>query len=117
MKERRQYRRWRVSMPCSVTWEEGKAQGQIANISFGGALVSEVTTVPPEGALVALTFEAEEGQVRLEGKLTSRVIHSITELIEDGGVGSFGVQFEGSIEDIRAKLIPIFQVLTSGKDD
>ncbi len=104
-------------MPCSVTWEEGKTQGQIANISFGGALISEVSTVPPEGALVALTFEAEEGPVRLEGKLTSRVIHTITELIESGGVGSFGVQFEGPIEDIRAKLLPIFQVLTSGEDE
>ncbi len=104
-------------MPCSVTWEEGNTRGQIANISFGGALISEVTSVPPEGAVVALTFDAKEGPVRLKGKLTSRVIHTITELIEDGGVGSFGVQFEGSIEDIRAKLVPIFQVLTSGQDD
>ena len=95
MKERRQYRRWRVSMPCSVTWEEGDTRGQIANISFGGALISEITSVPPEGALVALTFEAEEGQVRLEGKLTSRVIHSITELIEDGGVGSLAYSSRG----------------------
>ena len=117
MKERRQYRRWRVSMPCLVKWEEGRTEGLIANISFGGALISGVTAVPPEGTLVALTFEAEKGQVQLEGKLTSRVIHTISELIEYGGVGSFGVQFEGPIEEIRSRLIPVFQVLTAGEDD
>ncbi len=99
-------------MPCSVKWEDGLTQGLIANISFGGALISEVSAVPPEGAEVALTFEAEEGEVRLEGKLSSRVVHTITELIEHGGAGAFGVQFEGSIEEIRSKLIPVFSVLT-----
>lgn len=113
MKERRQYRRWRVSMPCSVKWEGGLTRGQIANISFGGALISEVNTLPPEGAEVALTFEAEEGEVQLEGKLSTRVVHTITELIEHGGAGAFGVQFEGPIEEIRSKLVPIFSVLTS----
>ncbi|MCH8320913.1 MAG: PilZ domain-containing protein [Acidobacteria bacterium] len=113
MKDRRQYRRWRVSMPCSVKWEDGLTKGLIANISFGGALISEVSAVPPEGAEVALTFEAEEGEVQLEGKLSTRVVHTITELIEHGGAGAFGVQFEGSIEEIRSKLIPVFSVLTS----
>ena len=45
MKERRQYRRWRVSMPCSVKWEDGLTKGLIANISFGGALVSETNAL------------------------------------------------------------------------
>ncbi len=99
-------------MPCSVKWEDGLTQGLIANISFGGALISEVSAVPPEGSQVALTFDAEEGEVQLEGKLSSRVVHTISELIEHGGAGAFGVQFEGSIEEIRSKLIPIFSVLT-----
>ena len=100
-------------MPFSVKWEDGLTKGLIANISFGGALVSEVSAVPPEGAEVALTFEAEEGVVQLEGKLSSRVVHTIAELIEHGGGGAFGVQFEGSIAEIRSKLIPVFSVLTS----
>ena len=100
-------------MPCSVKWQDGLTEGLIANISFGGALISEVSAVPPEGAEVALTFETEERKVQLEGKLSSRVVHTITELIEDGGAGAFGVQFEGPIGEIRSKLIPIFSVLTS----
>ena len=100
-------------MPCSVKWEDGLTQGLIANISFGGALISEVSAVPPEGSQVALTFEAEEGEVQLEGKLSTRVVHTISELIQHSGAGAFGVQFEGPIEEIRSKLVPIFSVLTS----
>ncbi len=113
MKERRQYRRWRVSMPCSVKWEDGLTKGLIANISFGGALISEVSAVPPEGVEVDLTFEVDEGKLQLAGKLSTRVVHTIDELIEYGGAGAFGVQFEGPIKEIRSKLIPIFSVLTS----
>ena len=100
-------------MPCSVKWEDGLTKGLIANISFGGALISEVSTVPPEGAEVALTFDVEEGELQLEGKLSTRVVHTIDELTEHGGAGAFGVQFKGSIEEIRSKLIPVFSVLTS----
>ena len=84
-------------------------------VSFGSdeTLNPEVSAVPPEGAEVALTFEAEEGVVQLEGKLSSRVVHTISELIEHGGAGAFGVQFEGPIAEIRSKLVPVFSVLTS----
>ena len=40
-------------------------------------------------------------------------VPTIDELIEYGGAGAFGVQFEGTIKEIRSKLISIFSVLTS----
>ncbi len=97
-----------VSTPCIVEWKGWEIAGEISNPSFGEALVSPVSAVPPEGAKVVVTFQAQNGKVALKAKLTCRVVHTVWEILEDGQVGSFGVEFQGSPEEVRSKLSPVF---------
>ena len=69
---------------------------------------------PPEDASVILTFQAEKGDIELKGKLTSRVIHSVTESIEQGEIGSIGVEFQEPLEEVRSQLNPVFRALGAG---
>jgi len=106
MKDRRKFQRWPVSIPCTVESKDEKIIGKICNISLGGALITQANGAPPEGALVTVTFQAEGGQIQLEGRIRSKVIHTRWEVIEEGGIGSFGVKFEESPEKVRKKLMP-----------
>jgi len=118
--ERRQLYRWKVSIPCTMERGDTIITGQIANLSLGGALITHVDAVPPEGVPLIVRFQVEKETVELEGKL----IHTINlsfrgpwivqvSAMEDGQVGSFGVEFQGSLEEIRSKLIPVFRNLAS----
>jgi len=98
-----------VSTPCIVEWKGYEIAGQISNPSSGEALVSPVSAVPPEGAKVVVTFQAQSGKIALKAKLTCRVVHTVWEIMEDGQVGSFGVEFQGSPEEVRSKLTPVFR--------
>ncbi len=105
-RDRRRFHRWEVSIPCNVEWEDTIIRGQIANLSYGGALITQVNAVPSEGARVLLTFQARVGGVRLKNKLVARVVYVILEAKEViiGSIGSFGVEFEEPPEQVKTKL-------------
>jgi len=107
MKDRRKFKRWPVSIPCTVESKDEKIIGKTRNVSLGGALITQANGAPPEGALVTVTFQAEGEQIRLKGRIMSKVIHTLWEVIEGGGIGSFGVKFEESTETVREKLMPV----------
>ena len=109
MKERRGFPRQEVSIPCTLYWHGHIIRGEIANLSLGGALIIRLNAVPPEHALVVLTFQVEKRQILLRGELTSRVIHTIKESVEEGEVGSIGIQFQDSIEQVRSQLVPVLR--------
>jgi K+-sensing histidine kinase KdpD len=90
-----------------VESKDQKIIGKTRNVSLGGALITQANGAPPEGALVTATFQAEGRQIRLKGRITSKVIHTRWEVIKDGGIGSFGVKFEESTEQVREKLRPV----------
>ncbi len=117
MEERRRFKRSAVSIPCTLYWHDHIIRGQIANLSLGGALIIRLSAIPPEDASVILTFQAEKGEVELKGKLTSRVIHTVTESIEQGEIGSIGVEFQDPIEAVRSQLNPVFRALGAGPSD
>jgi len=101
MEERRRFKRSAVSIPCTVYW----------HLSLGGALIIRLTAIPPEDASVILAFQAEKGEIELKGKLTSRVIHTVLESIEQGEIGSIGVEFQEPLEEVRSRLNPVFRAL------
>lgn len=107
MKDRRKFKRWPVSIPCTVESKDEKIIGKTCNVSLGGALITQANGTLPEGALVTVIFQAEGGQIRLKGRIMSKVIHTRWEVIEEGGIGSFGVKFEESTEKVREKLMPV----------
>ncbi len=107
MKERRGSPRHEVSIPCTVYWHGHIIRGEIANLSLGGAFIVRLSAVPPEHALVVLTFQVEKKQILLRGELTSRVIRTVKESVEQGEVGSIGIQFQDSTEQVREQLVPL----------
>ena len=113
-RDRRRFHRWEVSIPCTVEWEDTIIRGQIANLSYGGALITQVNAVPSEGARVLLTFQTRVGGVRLKNKLVARVVYVILEAMEKSSIGSiglFGVEFEEPPEQVKGKLF--FGTLTA----
>ena len=106
-RDTRQFHCWEVSLPCTVEWGDTIARGQIANLSYGGALITKVDAVPPEGARVLLTFQTRVGGVRLKNKLVARVVYVILEVMEEliiGSIGSFRVEFEEPTEQVMSQL-------------
>ncbi len=116
--ERRQLYRWKVSIPCTLERGDTIITGQIANLSLGGALITQMDAVPPEGVPFIVRFQVEKERVELESKL----IHAINlsfrgpwivqvSAMEDGQVGSCGVEFQEPEEEMRTKLRPVFRAL------
>ncbi|MCH6546471.1 MAG: PilZ domain-containing protein [Deltaproteobacteria bacterium] len=106
--ERRQLYRWKVSIPCTMERGDTIITGQIANLSEGGASITQVNAVPSEGARVLLTFHTRVGGVRLKNKLVARIVYVILEAMEElisGSIGSFGVEFEEPPEQMKGKLL------------
>ncbi len=107
-RDRRRFHRWEVCIPCNVEWEDTIIRGQIANLSYGGALITQVDALPSEGARVLLTFQTRVGGGRLKNKLVARVVYVILEAMEElisGSIGSFGVEFEEPPEQMKGKLL------------
>jgi len=90
-------------------------RGQVANLSLGGALIKGLNAILPEHALVVLKFQADQEQVQLDGELTSRVVHTITESIEAGEISSIGVQFQNPVKEIKAQLDPLLPTFSLPK--
>jgi len=114
--DRRIFPRWVTSMPCIVRWKDYDRdydiEGKISNLSFGGALITDISALPPENAPVELTFQTEE-KVTLNSVVTVRVVHSQADIAESGGIGWFGVAFEQSAEELRSQLAPILRNMFS----
>ena len=108
----RQDKRWTVSIPCTVEWKDWKITGRMANVSLAGALITEANAAPPEGTLVTITLQAEQADVVFKG----RIMHTVWETIADARIGSLGVKFEESRDNVREKLIPVLHILISQED-
>ncbi len=110
-KDRRLVPRWEASLPCTVKWKDREIAGQIANLSFSGALVTHLKILPPENIEVEIAFQTKD-RVTLDARVTSRVVH--TQMIaESREVGSFGVTFGEPLDELRPKLTPILRDLFS----
>ena len=104
---RRRFKRWSVSIPCTVTWEQQEViTGTISNLSFDGALI-RVERAPSEGVEVAVRFAFRDQGVHLQGRVSSEVIH----IKEKGQEQIFGVLFETSLETFWIQLTPVIQAL------
>ncbi len=110
--ERRKFKRWETSIPCTLEWEGSSTTGRITDLSFGGALIKQVDALPAQGASVAISFEIDENEVQLNGNLAARILRTLHQLSEEGeGMAWLGVYCEDSEEEIRSKLTPVFQAL------
>ncbi len=103
--ERRRFKRWNVSIPCTVAWGEYRISGQVKNLSLGGALISRLDGVPPPvGASVYIAFSTGEGKLNVLSSVYSTVVRTVLEIVEDQDVGSIGIQFEDLSEEITTRL-------------
>ena len=108
-KERRQFKRWKIVVRCTVGWQNKKIRGLTRNLSYGGAFITTQTnSVPPKGAFVTVRFDFAKD---VEDVLSSRIIHTIPEIAEEGRIGSFGVKFEEPILKVSNQLGPVFRAL------
>ena len=107
MRDRRQSKRFEVSIACNVERGSRIIRGHITNLSSSGALITQVIDVPPKDALVRVLFEFDKEKLQLEG-VTSRVIHLKWEEIGGRKLGSFGVKFEEMPPEIQSRLNSIF---------
>jgi len=110
--DRRRLRRWSVSIPCSVSWEEKAMIATISNISFDGALIRAEST-PLEGLDVVVRFTFGDRAIHLQGSVTSEVIHAE----EEGEEPTFGVKFDRSMEKYWTQLAPVLQALLKETDE
>ena len=110
--DQRRLRRWSVSIPCSVSWEEKAMIATISNISFDGALIRAEST-PLEGSDVVVRFTFGDQGIHLQGNVTSEVIHAE----EEGEQQTFGVKFDTSMEKYWTQLTPVIQALLKETDE
>jgi hypothetical protein len=110
IKERRQSVRWPTSIPCTVLWEDRVISGEMANISFRGALIAGPSASPPVDSAVTLVFHYH-CKVELTARVDSVVIHQSVEAADTGGLGGFGLKFQESLDQIQPKLQPLIEKL------
>ena len=106
--ERGKPKSWTVSIPCSVEWDDTIIEGTIDNLSYAGAVITEMKVALPEGALVTVKFQLEKEELKVEGVLTSKVIYTVREISEEVAVHSFGVEFQEPLEKVSSQLTPLF---------
>jgi len=110
--EKRQFKRWRVVVRCTVGWQNMKIRGLTRNLSYGGAFIAtQASIVPPKDAFLTVRFDFAKDEGATEDVLSSRIIHTIPATAEEGSIGSFGVKFEEPISKVRDQLEPIFRAL------
>lgn len=118
---RREFKGWRVAIPCLVEQQDLIIRGQVDHLSYDGVVITRVCcAVPAEGTRVVVRFLFGGEKAQLEGRITSRAIHRVWEIMEDLNAGSFSVEFEAPLEKVTSKLNPIFHALihaelTSGR--
>ena len=103
--ERREFKRLNVSVPCLLRWRDTRLPGEVANISFGGALVTDLDSPPPNDSIVVLACLDTTGrQVMLLNSLISRVVRSSSDINEDEKAGWIAVKFEEPHDNVRLEL-------------
>ena len=75
---------------------------------MGGALVTEVSTMPPGDALVSVAFEFTDEKVTFRVELSSVVAHA-----EEGETGRVGLEFREPSKRLWPMLAPVLQALCS----
>jgi len=94
-KERRRFKRWEVSIPCTIRYKGEPIRGRITNISRSGAFITELTTSPPpEKAFIAVRFKVEKEEVEIKASVDSRIVRNLFDIQDDEIVGSIGIQFQ-----------------------
>ena len=112
--EKRHFQRLGMELPCTVEWGPHQVPGQITNMSQGGAWITRLQAAPPpEGAIVALKFKLEGQPVVVVSSVTSRVLRTILEIVEDGNIGSLAVQFEDQSREVQVELREVLDSLGS----
>ena len=93
--DRRRAERLKTSVRCTVNWGPRQLSGRIENLSLRGALITQVnTSPPPEGAVVVVRFQFKKDHLEIVSSVNSIVVRSMSEIVRDGIVGSFAIQFE-----------------------
>ena len=113
LKEMRQFVRWPTSIPCTILWEDRVIHGEMANISFRGALIAGPNANPPVNSAVTLVFHYR-CKVELNARVDSVVVQQSSEAADTGGLGGFGLKFQESLEQIQSKLQPLIEKLSGG---
>ncbi len=112
-KERRQFERWEVSIPCTVTHMGETTKGKITNISQSGAFISELTTAPPpEKAFITVTFQVEKEKVEISASVDSSVVRNLFDIQDDEIVGAIGIQFQDHSKTGQARLESIMRLIS-----
>ncbi len=111
-KEKRQSKRWEVSIPCTVTHMGETTKGKITNISLSGALITELTTAPPpEKAVITVSFKVEKEEVEIKASVDSRVVRNPSDIQDDEIVGSIGVKFEDYSREAQSQLRSVMRLI------
>ncbi len=112
-KEGRQFKRWEVSIPCTVTHKGETIRGRIANISLSGAFITELTTAPPpEKAFITVNFQVEEEEVEIKASVDSSVVRNLFDIQDDEIVGSIGVKFQDHSIEGQSRLKSIMHLIS-----
>ena len=112
-KERWRSERWITSIPCKVLWGQRIIRGEVANISFQGALIAAPSATPPVNSAVTLVFYYES-ELWLTARVDSVVVHTSEDSSDTGGLGGFGLEFQESLEEITTKLSSLIEELRGG---
>ncbi len=111
-KEKRQFKRWEVSIPCTVTHIGETIRGRVANISLSGAFITELTTAPPpEKAFITVTFQVEQEEVEINSSVDSIVVRNLFDIRDDEIVGSIGVTFQDQSKTGQSRLVAIMRLI------
>lgn len=67
MQERREFPRWRCLIPCTCSGENFQFEGQVVDLSYGGACVAQPTEIAQVGSKLTLVVG---GSCVLKSKIT-----------------------------------------------
>jgi len=109
-KDRRHFKRWEVSIPCTIRHKGEPIKGRITDISFGGALITELTTAPPpEKAVITVSFTVEQEEVEIKASVDSSVVRNLFDT--DEIVGSIGVKFQDHSIEGQSRLGSVMRLI------
>lgn len=111
-KGRRQFKRWEVSIPCTVTHMGETTKGKVTNISLSGAFITELLTLPPpEKAVITVSFKVEKEEVEITASVDSSVVRNPSDIQDDEIVGSIGVKFEDYSREAQSQLRSVMRLI------
>ncbi len=112
-KERRQFKRWKVSIPCTVTHMGETTKGKVTNISPRGAFITELTTAPPpEKAFITVTLQVEKEEVEIKASVDSNIVHRPSGIGYGGICGSIGAKFQDHSIEGQSRLKSIMHLIS-----